>query len=55
MAPKRERPGRKPLFVYVTTELHALMKERAEFRGISLSEWVHLAILQRIREEDKYL
>lgn len=55
MAPKRERPGKKALFVYVDKELHELMKERANFRHIPLAKWVVMAIWQRIEEENRYL
>ncbi len=55
--PKKKyiRKGQKSLFVYVTEDLHRLMKERAQLRNITLSQWTHIAIMQLLEEENRYI
>lgn len=49
---KKEK--RKRLIIDVTQLFHKEIKMRATFRGITISDWVLLAIKDRIAEERKY-
>jgi len=41
----------KRLIININEELHKDMKKRALFRGCTLTQWVLIAIRQRIEEE----
>ena len=50
---KYEKKETKRLNVNISSELHFEIKKRALFRGINLSEWVIMALIERINEERK--
>lgn len=35
-------------------ELHKLIKERANFRSVTIKQWVMEAVIAKIQEENKY-
>lgn len=49
-----KRKNRKRLIFNVSEELHKEIKVRAAFRNISITDWLMLAITQRVQEERKY-
>ena len=46
--------NKKRLAVDIDLELHKQIKARAAFRNISITDWIMIAITQRILEEKKY-
>jgi hypothetical protein len=55
MVAKRIRKGKKPISFYVDEELFKILKQRAQFRGMTMTSWLLLAIGERLIEENKYL
>lgn len=51
---ENDRPKKKRLLIDVSQELHKEVKARAVFRGLSIRQWVEMAIKERIREERQY-
>lgn len=49
------RKNKKMLSVYLNEELYELISKRAEFRNITLSRWVRIALEDLINKENKYL
>lgn len=43
----------KRLNVNITSDLHIEIKKRALFRGITITDWVIMALIERINEERK--
>jgi hypothetical protein len=44
----------KRLSMDMDEELHKVIKARAAFRGLTIKEWLELAIKERILNEQKY-
>ena len=49
------RKNKKRLFVYLDAQLHDEARKRAEFRNISITDWIIIALGERIDKENKYL
>lgn len=45
---------KKRLTIQVDNDLHRIVKSRALFRGMSVRQWVEMAIKERIKEEQQY-
>lgn len=50
---EKKRKSPKRLLINVTEEFHCEIKKRALFRGQTISNWVIMAISERITEERK--
>ena len=51
---EKKRKSPKRLLINVTEEFHNEIKRRALFRGQTISNWVTMAISERIKQEKKY-
>lgn len=50
----RKKRFYKRVLFNITEEDHQEIKRRAEERSLSISDWVRLAIIERIKIEDQY-
>lgn len=50
----KEKKTQKRMIFNIEEGLHRIIKMHAAFRGISITEWLRIAIGQRIDEENKY-